>query len=128
MLSVIEDPEGALRPRTPGQVDATGELFGAGAPALAALGAVGWMTWRGSDAARRRDEEAAGRLSRVYQRATGNATHAGGAGGEAARGPAYPACRPARLHQGAARGVPRRPAAAGRTDRLGDGPARGGTG
>lgn len=75
VLTVIEDPEGALRPRTPGQVDATGELFGAGAPALAALGAVGWMTWRGSDAARRRDErKRPGGGSRVYQRATGNAT------------------------------------------------------
>ncbi len=55
-LTVIADPEGALRPRTPGQADATGELIGAGAAGLAALGAVGWMAWRGSDAASRREE------------------------------------------------------------------------
>ncbi|MFE9249589.1 hypothetical protein [Streptomyces sp. NPDC007088] len=53
-VTVIEDPRGALRPRTPGQADARGEALGSGAFALAALGAVGWMTWRGSDTARRR--------------------------------------------------------------------------
>ncbi|MGW0731936.1 hypothetical protein [Streptomyces sp. NPDC002851] len=54
-LTVIEDPESELPPQTPGQADATGELLGAGALAFAALGSVGWMTWRGSDAARDRD-------------------------------------------------------------------------
>ncbi|MFD8738199.1 hypothetical protein ACFV06_25260 [Streptomyces sp. NPDC059618] len=54
-VTVLEDPLGELRPQTPGQADATGESLGSGALALAALGAVGWMTWRGSDAARRRD-------------------------------------------------------------------------
>ncbi|MEU9735704.1 hypothetical protein [Streptomyces sp. NPDC048002] len=55
-LTVVEDPEGELRPRTPGEADATGEALGSGALALGALGSVAWMTWRGSDAARRRDE------------------------------------------------------------------------
>ncbi|MEV7884325.1 hypothetical protein ACWD3I_05180 [Streptomyces sp. NPDC002817] len=54
-LTVIEDPDGDLAPQTPGQADATGEVLGASALALAALACVGWMTWRGSDAARRRD-------------------------------------------------------------------------
>ncbi|MFE0175975.1 hypothetical protein ACFWZ2_26995 [Streptomyces sp. NPDC059002] len=47
-LTVIEDPDGELAPRTPGRASATGEILGAGAFALAALGSVGWMTWRGS--------------------------------------------------------------------------------
>ncbi|MFF4142294.1 hypothetical protein ACFY0A_13005 [Streptomyces sp. NPDC001698] len=55
VLTVIEDPEGKLSPRTPGQADPTAELLGAGALALATLGSVGWMARRGSDAARRRD-------------------------------------------------------------------------
>ncbi|MFJ6914040.1 hypothetical protein ACIQUX_08775 [Streptomyces sp. NPDC101133] len=55
-LTVIEDPEGELRPQTPGQADVTAEVLGAAALALAALGSVGWMTWRGSDAAKRRDD------------------------------------------------------------------------
>ncbi|MCX5035651.1 MULTISPECIES: hypothetical protein [Streptomyces] len=55
-ITVIEDPDGELRPQTPGQADATGDALGAGALALAALGSVGWMTWRGSDAAKRRDD------------------------------------------------------------------------
>ncbi|MFI9599602.1 hypothetical protein ACIHCX_06900 [Streptomyces sp. NPDC052043] len=55
VLTVIEDPEGELGPRPPGQADPTAELLGAGALALAALVAVGWTTWRGSDAAGRRD-------------------------------------------------------------------------
>ncbi|MGY0069015.1 hypothetical protein ACWZEH_19940 [Streptomyces sp. QTS137] len=54
-ITVIEDPEGKLRPQTPGQADATGEAIGSAAFALAALGSVGWMTWRGSDTARSRD-------------------------------------------------------------------------
>ncbi|MFD4347868.1 hypothetical protein ACFWQ6_23900 [Streptomyces coelicoflavus] len=56
VLTVLEDPKGELRPQTPGQADATGDALGAGALALAALGSVGWMTWRGSDAAKRRDD------------------------------------------------------------------------
>ncbi|KOX29175.1 hypothetical protein ADL07_24915 [Streptomyces sp. NRRL F-4707] len=73
-LTVIADPEGALRPRTPGQADATGELIGAGAAGLAALGAVGWTAWRGSDAARRREERkrtAGG--GKAYRHVTGDA-------------------------------------------------------
>ncbi|MFF1463740.1 hypothetical protein [Streptomyces sp. NPDC058330] len=48
-LTVVVDPRGELRPQTPGQADATGDLLGSGAFALAALVTVGWMTWRGSD-------------------------------------------------------------------------------
>ncbi|MFD4504530.1 hypothetical protein [Streptomyces sp. NPDC058457] len=53
-VTVIEDPRGELRPKTPGQADATGDELGSLAFALAALGAVGWTAWQGSDAARRR--------------------------------------------------------------------------
>ncbi|MEV4043598.1 hypothetical protein RKD32_002139 [Streptomyces sp. SAI-195] len=74
-LTVIADPEGALRPRTPGQADATGELLGAGAAGLAALGAVGWMTWRGSDAASRREErKRPARTGKVYRHVTGDSS------------------------------------------------------
>ncbi|MFB6957405.1 hypothetical protein ACFCYB_10240 [Streptomyces sp. NPDC056309] len=55
VLTVIEDPVGELRPQTPDQAGATGNVLAAGGFALAAVGAGGWMTWRGSDAARRRD-------------------------------------------------------------------------
>ncbi|MEU7584385.1 hypothetical protein AB0B50_43160, partial [Streptomyces sp. NPDC041068] len=51
-ITVIADPEGELAPRTPGEADATGELLGAGAFALAALGSVAWMARRGSIAVR----------------------------------------------------------------------------
>lgn len=57
VLTVVEDPEGKLGPQTPGQADATGDVAGAGAFGLVALGAVGWMTWRGSDTAKRRDRQ-----------------------------------------------------------------------
>ncbi|CAM5683381.1 hypothetical protein STENM36S_01608 [Streptomyces tendae] len=75
VLTVVADPEGVLRPRTPGQADATGELLGAGAAGLAALGAVGWMTWRGSDAASRREERKrpAG-TGKVYRHITGDSS------------------------------------------------------
>ncbi|MFF3406644.1 hypothetical protein ACFYW8_10580 [Streptomyces sp. NPDC002742] len=56
VVTVIADPEGELRPQTPGQADATGDALGSGAFALVALGSVGWMTWQGSDAAKRRAE------------------------------------------------------------------------
>ncbi|MFD6495670.1 hypothetical protein [Streptomyces sp. NPDC060188] len=72
-LTVIEDPKGELRPQTPGQADATGDLLGAGAFALAALCSVGWMTWRGSGTVKRREEEkpSAG-LRKVYNAASGD--------------------------------------------------------
>ncbi|WP_406473890.1 hypothetical protein [Streptomyces sp. NBC_01615] len=70
-VTVIEDPEGALRPQTPGQADATGDALGSGAFALAALGAVGWMTWRGSDAVRRRDaRKRPGAMRKAYKAVT----------------------------------------------------------
>ncbi|MGQ5224745.1 hypothetical protein [Streptomyces sp. yara] len=47
-VTVIEDPEADLRPQTPGQADATGEVLGAAGFALAAIGSVVWMAWRGS--------------------------------------------------------------------------------
>lgn len=47
-VTVIEDPEADLRPQTPGQADATGEVFGAAGFALAAVGSVVWMAWRGA--------------------------------------------------------------------------------
>ncbi|MFI6492761.1 hypothetical protein [Streptomyces sp. NPDC050564] len=72
-LTVIEDPEGELRPRTPGQADATGDALGSGALALAALGAVGWMTWRGSDAASRRDpRKPPSGVRKAYKAVTGD--------------------------------------------------------
>ncbi|MEV5979846.1 hypothetical protein [Streptomyces sp. NPDC052114] len=52
VLTVVEDPDGDLAPQTPGQADATAELLGAGALALAALGSVAWMTRRGCIAVR----------------------------------------------------------------------------
>ncbi|MFF9125023.1 hypothetical protein ACF09J_17235 [Streptomyces sp. NPDC014889] len=55
VLTVFQDPKGELAPRTPGRADATAETLGAGGFALTALGTVGWLAWRGSDAARRRD-------------------------------------------------------------------------
>ncbi|MFI0962503.1 hypothetical protein ACH4S8_14040 [Streptomyces sp. NPDC021080] len=74
-LTVLEDPRGELRPRTPGQADATGEALGSAALALAALGAVGWMTWRGSDTARRRDDgEPSIGLRKAYKAVTGDRT------------------------------------------------------
>ncbi|MFE0812236.1 hypothetical protein ACFW34_32905 [Streptomyces sp. NPDC058848] len=75
VLTVVEDPKGELSPRTPGQVDATAELVGAGALAFAALGAVGWMTWRGSDTAKRRDEgKPSAGMRKVYKTVTRNHT------------------------------------------------------
>jgi hypothetical protein len=57
VLTVLADPEGKLKPRTLGEADATGELVLAGALALAALGSVGWMTWKGPTTAKRREDE-----------------------------------------------------------------------
>ncbi|WP_431990317.1 hypothetical protein [Streptomyces albogriseolus] len=47
-VTVIEDPEADLRPQTPGQADATGEVLGAVGFALAAVGSVVWMALRGA--------------------------------------------------------------------------------
>ncbi|MEV2253140.1 hypothetical protein AB0I94_21595 [Streptomyces sp. NPDC050147] len=66
-VTVIEDPEGELAPRTPGEADATGELLGASAFALAALGSVGWMTWKGSDRGKRREADPPDRLRKAYK-------------------------------------------------------------
>ncbi|MFD4988069.1 hypothetical protein [Streptomyces sp. NPDC058374] len=71
--TVIEDPEGELKPQTPGQADATGDALGSGAFALAALATVEWMAWRGSDAAGRRDaRKRPGATRRAYKAATGD--------------------------------------------------------
>ncbi|GAA4015119.1 hypothetical protein GCM10022384_68500 [Streptomyces marokkonensis] len=59
VLTVIADPEGELRPQTPGHADSTAELVGAGTLAAVALGAVGWMIWRGSVDARRQNNHGA---------------------------------------------------------------------
>ncbi|WP_406173049.1 hypothetical protein [Streptomyces sp. NBC_00996] len=73
VVTVIEDSQGELRPQTPGQADATGDALGSGAFALAALGAVGWMTWRGSDAARRRDvRKRPAAVRKAYKAVTGD--------------------------------------------------------
>ncbi|WP_406114558.1 hypothetical protein [Streptomyces sp. NBC_01014] len=75
VLTVIADPQGKLAPRTPDQASATGELAGSGALALLALAAVGWMTWRGSDAGRRRAAEKGKKPSgsqKAYQVVTGD--------------------------------------------------------
>jgi len=70
-VTVVADPEGELRPQTPGEADATGDALGAVGFALAALGSVGWMTWRGSDAARRRDaQKGPGAWRKAYKTAT----------------------------------------------------------
>ncbi|MEQ8142799.1 hypothetical protein [Streptomyces sp. OP7] len=60
MVTVIEDPEADLRPQTPGQADATGDVLGAAAFALAAVGSVVWMAWRGA-MTERKAAEVAGR-------------------------------------------------------------------
>ncbi|MFE1149222.1 hypothetical protein ACFW42_19175 [Streptomyces albidoflavus] len=46
-LTVLVDPEGEVRPRTPGQADATAELAGAAGLMLVAVAAVGRVAWRG---------------------------------------------------------------------------------
>ncbi|NEC51798.1 hypothetical protein G3I18_25020 [Actinospica acidiphila] len=78
-VTVIEDPEADLRPQTPGQADATGEVLGAAAFALAAVGSVVWMAWRGAraetatveavaaDTARREQEERLRAALHTYQ-------------------------------------------------------------
>ncbi|MEV8123089.1 hypothetical protein AB0P07_03015 [Streptomyces sp. NPDC085944] len=74
-ITVIEDPKEELRPQTPGQADATGDALGAGALALAGIGAVAWMTWRGSDAAKRRDDgKPSAGVRKVYKVVTRNHT------------------------------------------------------
>ena len=75
VLTVIEDPEGELAPRTLGDVDATGELIGAGAFALAALITIGLTTWWGSEAAWRREaHKGPGVTRKVYKTVTRNHT------------------------------------------------------
>ncbi|MET8215643.1 hypothetical protein [Streptomyces hirsutus] len=73
-ITVIADPRGELRPQTPGQADPTGEAVGSAAFALAALGSVAWMTWRGSDTARSRDarKRGPGRMRKGYKAVTRN--------------------------------------------------------
>ncbi|MEV7321793.1 hypothetical protein [Streptomyces sp. NPDC093970] len=72
-VTVIEDPQGELRPRTPGQADATSEELGSLGFALAALGAVAWTTWLGSDPARRGGDAGDGHSigNRAYRKFTG---------------------------------------------------------
>ncbi|MEU9173346.1 hypothetical protein AB0D34_37215 [Streptomyces sp. NPDC048420] len=55
-VTVLADPEGVLRPRTPGDAHATGDVLGVGAFALVALGLVGATARRGATVARRREE------------------------------------------------------------------------
>jgi hypothetical protein len=77
VLTVLADPQGKLEPRTLGEADATGELLSSGGAALAALGCVGWMTWRGSDTATRRDEtklKTSSRTQKAYKTVTRNHT------------------------------------------------------
>ncbi|MFE0132461.1 hypothetical protein ACFWY6_12940 [Streptomyces sp. NPDC059037] len=72
-LKVLEDPEGELAPRTLGEASSTGEVLGAASFALAALGAVGCMTWKGSAAAKRRAaREPANRMRKAYKAITRN--------------------------------------------------------
>ncbi|WP_177232766.1 hypothetical protein [Streptomyces sp. Ag109_O5-10] len=72
-VTVIEDPQGELRPKTPGQADATSEELGSLGFALAAIGAVAWTAWRGSDPARQKADEGAGHDTgnRAYRKFTG---------------------------------------------------------
>ncbi|MFE7671701.1 hypothetical protein ACFU5N_05720 [Streptomyces albidoflavus] len=46
-LTVLVDPEGEVRPRTPGQADPAAELAGAAGLMLVAVAAVGRVAWRG---------------------------------------------------------------------------------
>ncbi|MFJ9147347.1 hypothetical protein ACIRP7_04575 [Streptomyces sp. NPDC102270] len=55
-VTVLADPEGVLRPRIPGDADATGDVLGVGALALIALGVVAATARRGATVARRREE------------------------------------------------------------------------
>ncbi|MFF0017137.1 hypothetical protein [Streptomyces sp. NPDC005374] len=57
-VTVLADPEGVLRPRTPGDADATGTVLGVGAFALVALGIVAATARRGATVARQREERA----------------------------------------------------------------------
>ncbi|AZP18414.1 hypothetical protein ACIGMX_28195 [Streptomyces aquilus] len=66
-LTVIEDPEAKLAPETPGQADPTAELLGAAALALAALGAIGWMTWRATRNGKEKPRSTSGPEARAAQ-------------------------------------------------------------
>ncbi len=77
VLTVLADPQGQLEPRTLGEADASGELLSSAGAALAALGCVGWMTWRGSNTAKRRDEakrKTSSRTQKAYKTVTRNHT------------------------------------------------------
>lgn len=73
VLTVIEDPDGELAPRTLGDVDAVGELIGAGALAFAALITIGLTAWWGSEAGWRREaRKGPGVTRKVYKTITRN--------------------------------------------------------
>jgi hypothetical protein len=55
-VTVLADPKGVLRPRTPGDADATGTVMGVGAFALLALGIVAATARRGAIVVRQREE------------------------------------------------------------------------
>ncbi|MDW4910938.1 hypothetical protein RB628_37890 [Streptomyces sp. ADMS] len=77
VLTVLADPQGKLEPQTLGEADATDELLSSGGAALAALGCVAWMTWRGSDTAKQRDEakrKTSSRTQKAYKAVTRNHT------------------------------------------------------
>ncbi|MGK3940537.1 hypothetical protein ABK046_19130 [Streptomyces caeruleatus] len=57
-VTVLADPDGVLRPRLPGDADATGDVLGVGAFALVALGVVAATARRGAAVAHRREERA----------------------------------------------------------------------
>ncbi|MEU0027978.1 hypothetical protein [Streptomyces sp. NPDC006335] len=57
-VTVLADPAGVLRPRLPGDTGATGDVLGAGAFVLIALGVVAATGRRGASVARRREERA----------------------------------------------------------------------
>ena len=57
-VTVLADPQGVLRPRTPGDADATRDVLSVGAFALIALGVVAATARRGVTVARRREERA----------------------------------------------------------------------
>lgn len=112
-VTVIADPEADLRPQTPGQADATGEVLGAAGFALAAVGSVVWMAWRGPRPRGRRARPPGGRACGGSRRR--------GCGRRCGRIPPTGAAT-----SRCPRGVPRPDARPGRPNRVGGGAARGG--